>query len=136
MNTKENRIIDALKQISDDQNGMAGIAKNDNHHMAALYAQTIAAVTAEAAEIIEKQAAELTVLRTQPVTRLNLSDTGRCIYIIDQEPQQYIILAELQDKYLITSYPMRESEIMTNIRLIKRTQAVFIDGTQRAVLNA
>lgn len=63
----------------------------------------VARVTAEAAEIIAKQDAELAVLRTQPVTGLDLSNTGRLIYTIGSELQRYTIIAGLQDKYLITS---------------------------------
>lgn len=96
----------------------------------------VARVTAEAAEIIAKQDAELAVLRTQPVTGLDLSNTGRLIYTIGSEPQQYTIIVGLQDKYLITPHPIRESEILTNLCLIERSQVAFIDDAQRTVFNA
>lgn len=136
MNAKEKGIVTALKNISKTANRTVQDATNAGMIGPATTAMMITRVTAEAAEIIEKQDAELTVLKTQPVTRLNLSDIGRCIYIIGSKLQQHIILAELQDKYLITPYPIRESEILTNLRLIERTQAAFIDGAQRAVFNA
>lgn len=136
MHAKEEGIIRALKEISKTENEVAKKAIANNHMDVATHTLIVARVTAEAAEIIEKQDAELTVLKTQPVTSLNLSDIGRCIYIIGSKLQQHIILAELQDKYLITPYPIRESEILTNLRLIERTQAAFIDGAQRAVFNA
>ncbi|WP_407906345.1 hypothetical protein [Escherichia coli] len=136
MNAKEKGIVTALKNISKTANRTVQDATNAGMIGPATTAMMITKVTAEAAEIIEKQDAELTVLKTQPVTRLNLSDIGRCIYIIGSKLQQHIILAELQDKYLITPYPIRESEILTNLRLIERTQAAFIDGAQRAVFNA
>ncbi|HFR7836222.1 TPA: hypothetical protein ACHWYJ_004202 [Escherichia coli] len=136
MNAKEKGIVTALKNISKTANRTVQDATNAGMIGPATTAMMITRVTAEAAEIIEKQDAELTVLKTQPVTSLNLSDIGRCIYIIGSKLQQHIILAELQDKYLITPYPIRESEILTNLRLIERTQAAFIDGAQRAVFNA
>ena len=136
MHAKEEGIIRALKEISKTENEVAKKAIANNHMDVATHTLIVARVTAEAAEIIEKQDAELTVLKTQPVTSPNLSDIGRCIYIIGSKLQQHIILAELQDKYLITPYPIRESEILTNLRLIERTQAAFIDGAQRAVFNA
>ncbi|EPA3505280.1 hypothetical protein ACQ106_005085, partial [Escherichia coli] len=33
-------------------------------------------------------------------------------------------------------YHTKESELLTNLRLIERSQAVFIDDAQRAVFNA
>ncbi|BDW24441.1 TPA: hypothetical protein HJP54_003279 [Escherichia coli] len=136
MNAKEKGIVTALKNISETANRAIQDATNAGMIGPATTAMMITRVTAEAAEIIEKQDAELTVLKTQPTTRLNLSDIGHLIHIIGSELQQYIIIAELQDKYLITPYPVRESEVLTNLRLIERTQAAFIDGTQRAVFNA
>lgn len=136
MNAKEKGIVTALKNISKTANKAIQDATNAGMIGPATTAMMIARVTAEAAGIIEKQDAELTVLKTQPTTRLNLSDIGHLIYIIGSELQQYIIIAELQDKYLITPYPIRESEVLTNLRLIERTQAAFIDGTQRAAFNA
>ncbi len=136
MNAKEEGIIDTLKKLSESHDEMAKKAQKDNQYITALCATTIAMVTAEAAEIIAKQDAELTALRTQPVTGLDLSDTGRLIYTIGSELQRYTIIAGLQDKYLITPYPIRESEILTNLRLIERTQVAFIDDAQRAVFNA
>ncbi|EHS3806200.1 hypothetical protein KV369_004846 [Escherichia coli] len=136
MNAKEKGIVTALKNISKTANRAIQDATNAGMIGPATTAMMIARATAEAAEIIEKQDAELTVLKTQPTTRLNLSDIGHLIHIIGSELQQYIIIAELQDKYLITPYPIRESEVLTNLRLIERTQVAFIDGTQRAVFNA
>ncbi|EEZ0392277.1 hypothetical protein DEN68_001773 [Escherichia coli] len=136
MHAKEEGIIRALKEISKTENEVAKKAVANAHMDVATHTLIVARVTAEAAEIIAKQDAELTVLKTQPTTRLNLSDIGHLIHIIGSELQQYIIIAELQDKYLITPYPVRESEVLTNLRLIERTQAAFIDGTQRAVFNA
>ncbi|KEN72683.1 hypothetical protein AD40_1035 [Escherichia coli 1-392-07_S4_C3] len=104
--------------------------------MAALYALTIAIATSEAAKIIEEQGKEMAVFRTQPVTGLDLSNTGRLIYTIGSELQRYTIIAGLQGNYLITPYPTKESELLTNLRLIERSQAVFIDDAQRAVFHA
>lgn len=136
MNAKEKGIVTALKNISKTANRAIQDATNAGMIGPATTAMMIARVTAEAAEIIEKQDAELTVLRTQPVTGLDLSNTGRLIYTIDSEPQQYTIIAGLQDKYLITPHPIRESEILTNLRLIERSQVAFIDDAQRTVFNA
>ncbi|EHO9336070.1 hypothetical protein KPX56_001702 [Escherichia coli] len=136
MNAKEKGIVTALKNISKTANKAIQDATNAGMIGLATTAMMIARVAAEAAEIIEKQDAELTVLRTQPVTGLDLSNTGSLIYTIGSEPQQYTIIAGLQDKYLITPHPIRESEILTNLRLIERSQVAFIDGAQRAVFNA
>ncbi|WP_105197498.1 hypothetical protein [Escherichia albertii] len=156
MNAKEEGIIHNLNEFADMQGEIAKEAMANGHMDAATFSLIIAKTAADAAEIIKKQAAELEVLRAQSDTRLNLpdtglnlsdtglnlsdtglnlSDTGRCIYIIGSE-LQYIIIAELQNKYLILPYPIKESEILTNLRLIERSFAVFIDDAQRAALNA
>ncbi|EGF1714793.1 hypothetical protein [Escherichia coli] len=136
MNAKEKGIVTALKNISKTANRAIQDATNAGMIGPATTAMMIARVTAEAAEIIEKQDAELTVLKTQPVTGLDLSNTGRLIYTIGSELQQYTIIAGLQDKYLITPHPIRESEILTNLRLIERSHVAFIDDAQRTVFNA
>ena len=126
MHAKEEGIIRALKEISKTENEVAKKAIANNHMDVATHTLIVARVTAEAAEIIAKQDAELAVLRTQPVTGLDLSNTG----------QRYTIIAGLQDKYLITPHPIRESEILTNLRLIERSQVAFIDDAQCTVFNA
>ena len=133
---KEEGIIRALKEISKTENEVAKKAIANNHMDVATHTLIVARVTAEAAEIIAKQDAELAVLRTQPVTGLDLSNTGRLIYTIGSELQRYTIIAGLQDKYLITPHPIRESEILTNLRLIERSQVAFIDDAQCTVFNA
>ena len=136
MNAKEKGIVTALKNISEAANRAIQDATNAGMIGPATTGMMIARVTAEAAEIIAKQDAELAVLRTQPVTGLDLSNTGRLIYTIGSELQRYTIIAGLQDKYLITPHPIRESEILTNLRLIERSQVAFIDDAQRTVFNA
>ena len=136
MNAKEKGIVTALKNISEAANRAIQDATNAGMIGPATTAMMIARVTAEAAEIIAKQDAELAVLRTQPVTGLDLSNTGRLIYTIGSELQRYTIIAGLQDKYLITPHPIRESEILTNLRLIERSQVAFIDDAQHTVFNA
>ncbi|EEQ5115723.1 hypothetical protein FMO63_005450, partial [Escherichia coli] len=108
-----------------------------NAHMdVAIHTMIAAKVTAEAAKIIEEQGVELTLLKTKPVTGLDLSNTGRLIYTIGSGLQRYTIIAGLQDKYLITPHPIKESEILTNLRLIERSQVAFIDDAQHTVFNA
>lgn len=119
-------IIDVLKQISEDQNKMAENARKDNLPMAALYAQTIATVAAEAAGIIEKQAAQLDVLKnTSAKTADVFSNTGRHIYIVGEALLPHIVIAEFSDKYLVTPYPLDKSDLLKNLRLINHSQALF-----------
>ncbi len=136
MNAKEEDIIRALKEISKMESEVAKKAVANNHIDVATHTMIAAKVTAEAAKIIEEQGAELTLFKTQPVTGLDLSNTGRLIYTIGSEPQRYTIIAGLQDKYLITPYPIRESALLTNLRLIERSQVAFIDDAQHTVFNA
>ncbi|VEA82914.1 Prophage protein [Escherichia coli] len=93
MHAKEEGIIRALKEISKTENEVAKKAIANNHMDVATHTLIVARVTAEAAEIIAKQDAELAVLRTQPVTGLDLSNTGRLIYTIGSELQRYTIIA-------------------------------------------
>ncbi|EGZ2809378.1 hypothetical protein DXK96_004776, partial [Escherichia coli] len=81
---------------------------------------------------------EIDTLKTQStVAAMNPSSIGRRIYILGSAIMtQYTIIAELHGKYLITPYHTKESELLTNLRLIERSQAVFIDDAQRAVFNA
>lgn len=136
MHAKEEGIISALKEISKMESEVAKKAVANAHMDVATHTMIVAKVTAEAAKIIEEQGVELTLLKTKPVTGLDLSDTGRLIYTIGSELQRYTIIAGLQDKYLITPHPIRESEILTNLRLIERSQVAFIDDAQRTVFNA
>ncbi|EGF4315158.1 hypothetical protein ICJ31_001480 [Escherichia coli] len=138
MNAKEKNIINTLKIVSAEQDKLSRAAQKDNQHMAALYALTIAIATSEAAKVIEEQSKEIDTLKTQStVAAMNPSSTGRCIYILGSAMMlQYTIIAELHGKYLITPYHTKESELLTNLRLIERSQAVFIDDAQRAVFNA
>ncbi|HAJ7093751.1 TPA: hypothetical protein ACWKQC_003604 [Escherichia coli] len=136
MNAKEEGIIRALKEISKMESEVAKKAVANNHIDVATHTMIVAKVTADAAKIIEEQGAELTLFKTQPVTGLDLSNTGRLIYTIGSKPQRYTIIAGLQDKYLITPYPIRESALLTNLHLIERSQVAFIDDAQHTVFNA
>ncbi|PAX78144.1 hypothetical protein [Citrobacter sp. TSA-1] len=137
MNAKEEGIVSTLKKIPEATGEAAKKAINDGMIEHAFSAMTLTTIAAEAAEIIEKQDAELTVLRTQPaICSLNPSDIGRRIFISESVPQEHIIIAELSSKYLITPTPIRESELLANVRLIDRAQAVFIDYAQHTVFNA
>lgn len=138
MNAKEEGIINTLKKISEAEDEMAKDTVKRSQHMAALHALTIAKITADAAKIIEEQSKEIDTLKTQStVAAMNPSSIGRCIYILGSAMMpQYTIIAELHGKYLITPYHTKESELLTNLRLIERSQAVFIDDAQRAVFNA
>ncbi|EAB8580994.1 TPA: hypothetical protein SLT37_004279 [Escherichia coli] len=136
MHAKEEGIIRALKEISKMESEVAKKAVANNHIDVATHTMIVAKVTAEAAKIIEEQGAELTLFKTQPVTGLDLSNTGRLIYTIGSELQRYTIIAGLQDKYLITPHPIRESALLTNLRLIERSQVAFIDDARHTVFNA
>ncbi|HAU9462091.1 MULTISPECIES: hypothetical protein [Escherichia] len=136
MHAKEEGIIRALKEISKMESEVAKKAVANAHMDVATHTMIVAKVTAEAAKIIEEQGVELTLLKTKPVTGLDLSDTGRLIYTIGSEPQRYTIIAGLQNKYLITPHPIRESALLTNLRLTERSQVAFIDDARHTVFNA
>ncbi|EFB3362424.1 hypothetical protein FQF11_15400 [Escherichia coli] len=136
MHAKEEGIIRALKEISKMESEVAKKAVANAHMDVATHTMIVAKVTAEAAKIIEEQGVELALLKTKPVTGLDLSDTGRLIYTIGSEPQRYTIIAGLQNKYLITPHPIRESVLLTNLRLIERSQVAFIDDARHTVFNA
>ncbi|EFF2383030.1 TPA: hypothetical protein OL624_000017 [Escherichia coli] len=136
MYAKEEGIIHNLNEIADMQGEVAKEAMANGHMDTATLSLIIAKTATEAAKIIEEQGAELTLFKTQPVTGLDLSNTGRLIYTIGSEPQRYTIIAGLQDKYLITPYPIRESALLTNLHLIERSQVAFIDDAQHTVFNA
>ncbi|EIR0887604.1 hypothetical protein LWI78_003145 [Escherichia coli] len=136
MHAKEEGIIRALKEISKMESEVAKKAVANAHMDVATHTMIVAKVTAEAAKIIEEQGVELALLKTKPVTGLDLSDTGLLIYTIGSEPQRYTIIAGLQNKYLITPHPIRESTLLTNLRLIERSQVAFIDDARHTVFNA
>lgn len=136
MHAKEEGIIRALKEISKMESEVAKKAVANAHMDVATHTMIVAKVTAEAAKIIEEQGVELALLKTKPVTGLDLSDTGRLIYTIGSEPQRYTIIAGLQNKYLITPHPIRESALLTNLRLIERSQVAFTDDARHTVFNA
>lgn len=137
MNAKEKGLIDTLKKISEAEDEMAKDAVKHSQHMAALHALTIAKITADAAKVIEEQGKEIYALKTQStIAAMNPSCIGCRIYILGAAMMQYIIIAEFQGKYLITPCPTKESEILTNLRLIEPSQAVFIDSAQHIAFNA
>ncbi|HAX5207812.1 TPA: hypothetical protein JZG45_002605 [Escherichia coli] len=126
MNKKEEHIIDVLKQISEDQNKMAEIARNDNQYLVALYALTTSTTATEAAKIIEKQAEQLDAMKKTSAKTADVSgNTGRHIFIRDEASPVHIIIAEFSDKYLVTPYPLDKSDLIKNLRLINRSQASF-----------
>lgn len=137
MNAKEEGIVTALKKISEAVNRTIQEATNAGMIEHAANAMIITKVTAEAAEIIEKQDKEIAELKKQSAaSRNNTSGIGCRIFIAGSAPQEHIIIAELAGKYLISPYPLTKSGLLTNVRLINRSQAAFIYGAQHAELNA
>lgn len=102
MNAKEEGIIEGLKAMSEVHKDMAEDALEQNKISAAFHALTVSTITAIAAETIEKQAAELEVLKTQPAKENSpASNIGKRVRLAIADDKIYIIVAEDQEKLLI-----------------------------------
>ncbi|EKA4295839.1 hypothetical protein OLI25_004427 [Escherichia coli] len=124
MYAKEEGIIHNLNEIADVQGEVAKEAMANGHMDTATLSLIIAKTATEAAEIIEKQAAELEVIRAQQ-TKENSPATniGKRVRLAVADDKIYIIVAESKDqeKLLI-------KEISTNPALEANKKEVrFID---------
>ncbi|MBS9326771.1 hypothetical protein KEP70_10425 [Escherichia coli] len=102
MYAKEEGIIHNLNEIADMQGEVAKEAMANGHMDTATLSLIIAKTATEAAEIIEKQAHELEVLRAQQ-TKENSPATniGKRVRLTVADDKVYIIVAEDQEKLLI-----------------------------------
>ncbi|MGC6543675.1 hypothetical protein ACP0HG_05370 [Escherichia coli] len=124
MYAKEEGIIHNLNEIADMQGEVAKEAMANGHMDTATLSLIIAKTATEAAEIIEKQAAELEVIRAQQ-TKENSPATniGKRVRLAVADDKIYIIVAESKDqeKLLI-------KEISANPALeANKKEARFID---------
>ncbi|EPB9478742.1 hypothetical protein ACRRGW_003069 [Escherichia coli] len=99
MYAKEEGIIHNLNEIADMQGEAAKEAMANGHMDTATLSLIIAKTATEAAEIIEKQAAELEVIRAQQ-TKENSPATniGKRVRLAVADDKIYIIVAESKDQ--------------------------------------
>lgn len=99
MYAKEEGIIHNLNEIADMQGEIAKEAMANGHMDTATLSLIIAKTATEAAEIIEKQAAELEVIRAQQ-TKENSPATniGKRVRLAVADDKIYIIVAESKDQ--------------------------------------
>ncbi|HBB4976851.1 TPA: hypothetical protein KBO85_003525 [Escherichia coli] len=99
MYAKEEGIIHNLNEIADMQGEVAKEAMANGHMDTATLSLIIAKTATEAAEIIEKQAAELEVIRAQQ-TKENSPATniGKRVRLAVADDKIYIIVAEAKDQ--------------------------------------
>lgn len=99
MYAKEEGIIHNLNEIADMQGEVAKEAMANGHMDTATLSLIIAKTATEAAEIIEKQAAELEVIRAQQ-TKENSPATniGKRVRLAVADDKIYIIAAESKDQ--------------------------------------
>ncbi|EMW2358394.1 hypothetical protein [Escherichia coli] len=99
MYAKEEGIIHNLNEIADMQGEVAKEAMANGHMNTATLSLIIAKTATEAAEIIEKQAAELEVIRAQQ-TKENSPATniGKRVRLAVADDKIYIIVAESKDQ--------------------------------------
>lgn len=104
MNAKEEGIISALKEISELESEIAKEAMDDREYGIATHSMMVTTITADAAEIIEKQAAELEVLKTQQAKENSpTSNIGKRVRLAIADDKIYIVVAEDQEKILVKS---------------------------------
>ncbi|HBH5163182.1 TPA: hypothetical protein KTQ72_002122 [Escherichia coli] len=99
MYAKEEGIIHNLNEIADMQGEVAKEAMANGHMDTATLSLIIAKTATETAEIIEKQAAELEVIRAQQ-TKENSPATniGKRVRLAVADDKIYIIVAESKDQ--------------------------------------
>ena len=99
MYAKQEGIIHNLNEIADMQGEVAKEAMANGHMDTATLSLIIAKTATEAAEIIEKQAAELEVIRAQQ-TKENSPATniGKRVRLAVADDKIYIIVAESKDQ--------------------------------------
>jgi tricorn protease-like protein len=102
MNAKEEGIVTALKEISELESEIAKEAMADREYGIATHSMIVTTITAEAAEIIQMQAAELEVLKEQQAKENSTaSNIGKRVRLAVADDKVYIIVAEDQERLLI-----------------------------------
>ncbi|MFA4649250.1 hypothetical protein [Escherichia coli] len=99
MYAKEEGIIHNLNEIADMQGEVAKEAMANGHMDTATLSLIIAKTATEAAEIIEKQAAELEVIRAQQTKKNSpATNIGKRVRLAVADDKIYIIVAESKDQ--------------------------------------
>lgn len=137
MNAKTEDTLTSLKMLSAMEREMHERATKVGAHILSVHALMVAGVIENAAEFIEEQHKEISALKAQLAsTNTPSSCIGKRIFIINNPQQEYIILADLQGSYMITTTPANESEPLSDEHIIGRDRVVFIDPAASFTFNA
>ncbi|HAV9127755.1 TPA: hypothetical protein JLE90_001717 [Escherichia coli] len=137
MNAKDTLTVTKLKKISGIEDALARQALKDGLIPLYVRSMAIAEVTARAAELIENLKNEISTLKAQLASAsTTLPVAGQRIVIVGNPSQEFIILSEMANGYLITPSPTDENKPLEDVRIVARDRVVFTDPAASSTFNA
>ncbi|WP_218072156.1 hypothetical protein [Escherichia coli] len=137
MNAKTEGTINSLKMLSAMEYEMYKECMKAGAPAFGIRAPTVSKVTTTAAEIIKEQHKEISTLKAQLAgASTTLPVAGQRIVIVGNPSQDFIILSEMANGYLITPSPTDENKPLEDVRIVARDRVVFTDPAASSTFNA
>lgn len=137
MNAKTEGTLTSLKMLSAMEREMHERATKVGAHILGVHALMVAGVTENAAEVIEEQHKEINTLKARLAgTNTTLPVAGQRVVIVGNPSQEFIILSEMANGYLITPSPTDENKSLEDVRIVARDRVVFTDPAASSTFNA
>ena len=137
MNAKTEDTLTSLKMLSAMEREMHERATKVGAHILSVHALMVAGVIENAAEFIEEQHKEISALKAQLAgAGTTLPVAGQRIVIVGKPSQEFIILSEMANGYLITPSPTDENKPLEDVRIVARDRVVFTDPAASSTFNA
>lgn len=137
MNAKTEGTLTSLKMLSAMEREMHERATKVGAHILGVHALMVAGVIENAAEFIEEQHKEISDLKAQlAATSTPSLDAEQRVFIVGNPSQEFIILSEIANGYLITPFPTNKSKPLEDVRIVARDRVVFTDPAASSTFNA
>lgn len=137
MNAKDAVIVSKLKKISAVEDALARRALREGLLPLYVRSMTVAEVAANAAELIESMNNEISALKAQLAgVSTTLPVAGQRVVIASNPSQEFIILSEMANGYLVTPSPTDENKPLEDVRIVARDRVVFTDPATSSPFNA
>ncbi len=137
MNAKTEDTLTSLKMLSAMEREMHERATKVGAHILSVHTLMVAGVIENAAEVIEEQHKEINTLKARLAdTNTTLPVAGQRVVIVGNPSQEFIILSEMANGYLITPSPTDENKPLEDVRIVARDRVVFTDPAASSTFNA
>ncbi|HAX5139825.1 TPA: hypothetical protein JZG41_004146 [Escherichia coli] len=137
MNTKDTVTAAKLKKISKMEDALARQALREGLIPFYVRSMAIAEVTASAAGLIESLSNEISTLKAQLASAgTTFPVVGQRVVIVGNPSQEFIILSEIANGYLITPFPTNENKPLEDVRIVACDRVVFTDPAASSTFNA